>query len=150
MEVRKLLGYFEWKITILRQKINFRGGRAPGAPPWIRPWVWFKSDNSDTLDYQHIDIIETLGSIACCHIWLTTIVSDWLLFNGNSAIFSMSWWKQVNFQWDDDEVRLVLDQHAELDFNSASSLKQQSVDRYFAPLGHIILIPSQPVFVLTP
>jgi hypothetical protein len=62
----------------------------------------------------------------------------------------MSWWKQVNFQWDDDEVRLVLDQHAELDFYSASSLKQQSVDRYFAPLGHIILIPSQPVFVLTP
>jgi hypothetical protein len=33
--------------------------------------------------------------------------------------------KQVNFQWDDDEVRFVLDQHAELDFYSASSLKQQ-------------------------
>ena len=36
-EPRKLLGYFVWKITILRQKIiffpNFRGGAAPGAPP---------------------------------------------------------------------------------------------------------------------
>jgi hypothetical protein len=42
----------------------------------------------------------------------------------------------VNFQWEDDdddddddddkEVRFVLDQHAELDFYSASSLKQQS------------------------
>jgi hypothetical protein len=58
--------------------------------------------------------------------------------------------KQVNFQWEDDEVRFVLDQHAELDFYSASSLKQQSAGRHVAPLGHIILIPSQPVFALTP
>ena len=29
-------------------------------------------------------------------------------------------------------------------------LKQQSADRHVAPLGHIILIPSQPVFVLSP
>jgi hypothetical protein len=48
----------------------------------------------------------------------------------------------VRVQWD-DEVRFVL--HAELDFYSASSLKQQS-----APLWHIILIPSQPVFALSP
>jgi hypothetical protein len=53
-------------------------------------------------------------------------------------------------QWDDDEVRFVLDQHAELDFYSASSLKQQSTGRHVTPLGHIILIPSQPVFALTP
>jgi hypothetical protein len=45
---------------------------------------------------------------------------------------------QVNFERDDDEVRFVLDQHAELDFYSASSLKQQFADRYVAPLGHII------------
>jgi hypothetical protein len=36
-EARKFLGYFVWKITILRQKnhifSNFRGGGAPGAPP---------------------------------------------------------------------------------------------------------------------
>jgi len=37
-----------------------------------------------------------------------------------------SWREQVNFQWDDDEARVVLDQHAELDLYSASSLKQQS------------------------
>jgi hypothetical protein len=50
-------------------------------------------------------------------------------------------------QWnDDDEVRLVLDQ--QLDFHGASSLKQQSADRHVAPLGNIILIPSQPVFAL--
>jgi hypothetical protein len=44
----------------------------------------------------------------------------------------------------------VLDQHAELDFYIASSLKQQYADRHVAPLGHIILIPSQLVFALTP
>jgi hypothetical protein len=53
--------------------------------------------------------------------------SEWVIvvqcqFNNFSDI---SRWEQVNFQWDDDEVRFVLDQHAELDFYSASSLKQQ-------------------------
>ena len=56
--------------------------------------------------------------------------------------------EQVNFQWDDDEVRFVLDQHVELDFNSANWNK--STGRHVAPLGHIILIPSQPVFALSP
>jgi hypothetical protein len=55
-----------------------------------------------------------------------------------------------NGQWDDNEVRFVLDQHAVLDFYSASLPKQQSVNRHVAPLGHIIPIPCQPVFVLTP
>ena len=73
--------------------------------------------------------------------------SEWLLFNANSAIFQlyhgenklwMRWWWGL----------FVLDQHAELDFYSASSLKQQSADKHVAPLGHIILIPNQPVFVL--
>ena len=53
-------------------------------------------------------------------------------------------------QWDIDEVRFVLDQHAELDMYSASSLKQQSAGRYVAPLGQIILILSQPVFAFSP
>jgi hypothetical protein len=52
--------------------------------------------------------------------------------------------------WDDDDVCFVLDQHAQLDFYSASSLKQHSVGRHIAPLGHINLIQSQPVFALTP
>jgi hypothetical protein len=57
----------------------------------------------------------------------------------------ISWWEQAKFQWDDDEVHFVLDQHGELDFYSPSSLKQQSVGGHVAPFGHIILIPSQPV-----
>jgi hypothetical protein len=68
-----------------------------------------------------------------------------------TPISAISWREQVNFQSDDDdEVNFVLDQHADLDFYSARSLKQESADRHVAPLGHIILITSQPVFALSP
>jgi hypothetical protein len=64
---------------------------------------------------------------------------------------AVSWRAQENFQWDDDEIRFVLDQHAEFDFfYSSSSLKQQSAGGHVAPLGHIILIPSKPVFAFSP
>jgi hypothetical protein len=33
---------------------------------------------------------------------------------------AISWREQVNFQWDDGEIRFVLDQHAELDFYNAN------------------------------
>jgi hypothetical protein len=51
----------------------------------------------------------------------------------SSALFS--WGEQDTFVimgrtryiwWDDNDVCFVLDQHSELDFNSASSLKQES------------------------
>ena len=77
-------------------------------------------------------------------------MSEWLLVKRQFSNFSaISCREQVNFQRNDDEICFVLDQHAELDLYSASSLKQQSVDRNVAPLGHI-LIPSQPVFALSP
>jgi hypothetical protein len=41
---------------------------------------------------------------------------------------------KLHFQWDNDVVRFVLDQHAELDFYSAYSLQQQSAGRHVAPL----------------
>jgi hypothetical protein len=68
-------------------------------------------------------------------------VSDWCLTPTQQFL---------QLQWDDDEVRFVLDQHAELDFYSASSLKQQSTGGHVAPLGRIFLIPRQPVFALSP
>ena len=73
------------------------------------------------------------------------------MLNANiSNISAISWREQVKVEWDDEEVCFVLDQHAELDFYSASSLKQQSAGRHVAPLGHLILIPSQPVSALSP
>ena len=65
-------------------------------------------------------------------------------------MFKLYHGENVNLQWDDDEVHVVLDQHAELEFYSASSLKLQSADRHVATFGHIILILSQQVFVLSP
>jgi hypothetical protein len=55
-----------------------------------------------------------------------------LLFNANSAIFQLFHGKNKLIY--NDEVCFVLDQHAELDFYSASSLKQQSADKHVAPL----------------
>jgi len=80
-------------------------------------------------------------------------IGGWLLFNANSPIVQLYHGEQVNLQWDDDEVRFVIDQHDEFDFYSARSLKQQSADVQVVPLRHIniiILISSQPVFVLSP
>ena len=39
--------------------------------------------------------------------------SEWLVFSTNSWLFQLyyAWWEQVNFQWDDNEVCFVLDQH---------------------------------------
>jgi hypothetical protein len=52
-------------------------------------------------------------------------------------------------QWDNNDILFVLDQHAELNFYSASSLKQQSMDRHVVQLWHIILILSKPVVALS-
>jgi hypothetical protein len=76
--------------------------------------------------------------------------SDCCLTPTQQICSTISWQEQVNFQWDDEEVRFVLDQHAEFDFYSARSLKQQPAVRRVVPLRQIILIPSQPVFVLSP
>ena len=60
------------------------------------------------------------------------------MFNAKWAIFQLYYGKnklifnEMNHD-DDDEVCFVLDQHAELDFYSASSLKQQSAGRHVAP-----------------
>jgi len=84
----------------------------------------------------------SLYPVSSCFLSLEW-VSEWLLFNAsNSAISAWSRREQVNFQWDDDEVRFVLDQHNEFDLYSASSLKQRSAGRHITPLVHIILIPS--------
>ena len=62
---------------------------------------------------------------------------EWLLFNAKWARFQPYHGENKLYQGDDndDNVRFVLDQYAEMDFYSANSLKQQSADRYVAPLG---------------
>jgi hypothetical protein len=66
--------------------------------------------------------------------------------------FQLYYGENKLIRWNDDDVRFLLDQHAELDFHNASGfLKQQSTGRHVSTLGHIILIiPSQTVFGLIP
>ena len=60
-----------------------------------------------------------------------------------SNISALSWREHVTF----DEMIMMT---AFFDFYSASSLKQQPVGRHVALLTHIIPIPSQLVFALSP
>ena len=76
------------------------------------------------------------------NVWNRVI--EWMVFNANSTIFQLYHGKNKLI------FNEMMDQHAELDFYSARSLKQQSADRYVAPLGHINLIPSKQVFAISP
>ena len=74
-----------------------------------------------------------------------------VLFNANAAIHQLQllWREQVNEMmlrsaWNYTNTLSVIF------FYSAISLKQHSADKHVAPIGHIILIPSQPAFALSP
>ena len=86
-------------------------------------------------------------------MWFNTIhdihewVSEWLLFNALKSNFStISWREQVTFQWDDN----VLYKSKKLSwiFIVLAHWKKQSVWKSVVPVGHITLIPSQPVSAL--
>jgi hypothetical protein len=77
------------------------------------------------------------------------IFGKWVIVVLHQMSNFSAWWEQITFEWD-DVVSFVLDQHAYLNFYSGSWLKQQSVGRLVSPLWHIILIPREPVFALTP
>ena len=53
---------------------------------------------------------------------------EWVIvvYRQRNNFSAISWQKHVTFliDYDDDDVHFVLDQHSELDFYSASSLKQ--------------------------
>jgi hypothetical protein len=51
------------------------------------------------------------------YVYWSEWVSEWLLFNANSAIFQLY---HVNFQWDDDEVRWVGILYALAHWNNSS------------------------------
>ena len=86
------------------------------------------------------DIVVIVKSKFEVVVSISTNINTYHLKSSSECQFSnfsaISWREQVNFQWDDDEVRFVLDKHAELDFYSASLLKQQSAGRHVAPRRH--------------
>ena len=111
-----------------------------------------------------VDIIISIG-----HCWLLFVKSLITLFGAVSiTLKKLNWKNNISFnfcslllrrrihtitqyltQRDSNVVHSALDQHTSLDFYSASSLKPQSEGRRVAPIGHIILIPIQSVFVLS-
>jgi hypothetical protein len=102
----------------------------------------FEPRSSETKDYRI-----GISWLSAKHTALRRKGKYWMALNQDNGsewrldIFydSISLLEQVNFQWNDDEVRFLLDQHAELDFYSASSLKQQFVDISVSPFLCIIL-----------
>ena len=68
----------------------------------------------------------------------------------NEQLFSYIIARTSYIQGNDDggDVCSVQHQHAEFDFYSASSLKQQCAGRHVSPLEHIILILTQSLFLL--
>ena len=72
-----------------------------------------------------------------------------LLFHANEQ-YCRYIMARTNYNQCNDDVHFVLEHHAEMDLHSGISLEQQSDGKHLAPLGHIILIPSQPIFALSP
>ena len=100
--------------------------------------------------YCNLDVYKTyhslnqLISIINIFLWM----SQWLLFNVNSAIIQL-YRGENKLIFNEMMMRSRLTRLVWF-FYSASSLKLQSADRHVAPLGHIILILSQPAFALSP
>jgi len=74
-------------------------------------------------------------------------VIELLLFNANSEILQL-YHGENKLMLNEMVMRYALFSTNTLGFYTAGSLKQQFADKYVAPLGHIIIIPSQPVFSL--
>jgi hypothetical protein len=85
--------------------------------------------------------------------WNSVLLKEWVIvvFKANSAIFQL-YHGENKLIINEMMMKSTLYQTNMLSLvlYSASSLKQQSAGRHVAPLGHIILIPSQPVFALSP
>jgi hypothetical protein len=81
----------------------------------------YRATVSVKLEGHHIGGV-MVGVLECSRSWVRTPF-------GIQQFSAISWREQVNFQWDDNEIRFELDQYVELDFYSTSSLKQQSTDR---------------------
>ena len=65
-------------------------------------------------------------------------------FTPNEQFFVYTMARTSYIQW--ANLHFIINRRSQLDFYSASSLKQQYMDRHVAPLGNMTLIPSKPVF----
>ena len=76
-------------------------------------------------------------------------VSEWLLFYANSAILQL-YHGENKLIFNEMMMRFALYSTNMVSCIFIVLLKQQSAGTHVTPLGHIILIPSQPFFALSP
>jgi hypothetical protein len=96
-----------------------------------------KTQNSHLIIYQTKWQVKTTGWVIVVKRQLCNFL---IYIRARKSWFSMRWW------WGPVCSRTK----AWLDLNIASLLEIKITGWYVAPLGHIILIPSQPVFALSP
>ena len=132
-------------ITLWWKQVNYTPAPPEGGVycftsvrPSVRPKIFFITFFSATIDGRNLIFGHKLH-IGTPYRGKRQGYDKWALAHSSSC-----------FQWDDEKARIVLDKNAELDFCSASSLKQQFSGTYVVLLTHIIMIHSQPVFVLAP
>ena len=94
---------------------------------------------------------KTIQSIQYC---IKKSLSEWLLLNANSSTIFQLYHGENKLIFNEMMMRSLCTRSTRLVvfyfIYSDSSLKQQSAYRHVAPLVHIILIPSQPVYVISP
>ena len=91
---------------------------------------------------SHCEYVSYIKYIDMCVLPLIGVVQNWTMIK-----------LLVTVRKDDDDaddIHFALDQIIDLDYISASSLRQQSSGTQLAPIVHNILITSKPVFALTP
>jgi len=98
-------------------------------------------------------IVKVEGKNKLLHFVLTILkcnIIEWMqqisdcCLTPNLHFFSYIKARTSYIRWYDDDL-FVLDQHAQFDFYSASTMKQQSAVRHVAPLEHFILILSETI-----
>jgi hypothetical protein len=101
-----------------------------------------KSVNRGTFRIMVMVFSTTFNNIFAI-LWLRIVLVEETGWSGENHRPAVSYWQTLSHKATSNT--LVQSE----DYYSISSLKQQSVDRHVAPLGHNILIPSQQVFALS-
>ena len=114
--------------------------------------IYWRSERQKSTNYNNKQIVHKMWHIKHFRLFILLLLSgheqrqkdvfEWVhdcCLTLNEQFFSYIMARTRYIWWEENNVSFVLDQHALLDCYSGSLLKQQSVGRHVAPLGHINL-----------